>query len=147
MWLLIAVPGFAGFGLAGCETQVAVAELPAAVQGTARQVVGDGQITEAIRERGDDGGEIYEISYFSGGANFDAEISPDGRLLVVDEQISLSAAPEGVRAAIEKLTSGGRIFTIEKATQGDLVFYEVGYRRGLRERELRFASDGSILQR
>ena len=127
------------------ETEIKFADLPAPVRQTARMVVGPGRVTGAVRESGNDGSVIYEVSYVWGKKKFDAEISADGKLLVLDEEIPLSAAPVAVRATIEKATVGGKIAKVEKAVKGDTVFYEIEFRRNGRAQELKVDSDGRLL--
>lgn len=129
----------------GGETEISFAKLPENVQKTAQSLAGKGQITKATKESGDAGGTIYEVAYTIGHTKYEAEISPKGKLIVVDEQIDLSNAPKAVRGVIEEKTAGGKIIKIEKATQGKELFYEAEFTKDGKEHEVKVAPDGKIL--
>ncbi|MCL5279894.1 MAG: hypothetical protein M1376_08325 [Planctomycetes bacterium] len=61
------------------------------------------------------------------------------------QQVSLSQVPEPARAAIEKVTAGGKIKKIEKAEEGGKTIYDV--EATLRDRDVEYdiAADGTIL--
>ena len=134
-------------GLTGCATEerVAVSKLPPAVQTTVKQVVGSGTIKSTSREAEKDGRVLYEVAYVAGGRSFEAEISPEGKLLVVDEAIALAAAPDAVQKTILAQIAGGRIIKFEKATQGTEVFYEAEFKKGGKTHEVKVAPDGKVL--
>jgi uncharacterized membrane protein YkoI len=131
----------------GAETEVPFAKLPGSVQKATTELVGKGKIVKTTSEPGDHGGTIYEVAYTIGRTKYEAEISPKGKVLVVDQQISLSQAPKPVRKAIEDNTAGGKILKIEKATEGKKVFYEAEFTKGGGEHEVKVAPDGKILAR
>lgn len=127
------------------ETKMTVVAMPAAVQLKIKEVVSQGRITEAVREFADDGAVVYEVSYVQNRTKFEAEFSADGKLLVLDEQISLAAAPAAVRATIEQATIGGRIEKIEKVTQEGRIYFEIEFTKDGQEQEVKIGLDGRRL--
>jgi len=61
------------------------------------------------------------------------------------QQVSLSQVPEPARAAIEKVTAGGKIKQIEKAEEGGKTIYDVEATMRDRDVEYDIAADGTIL--
>ncbi len=61
------------------------------------------------------------------------------------QQISLSQIPEPARAAIEKVTAGGKIKKIEKEEEGGKTVYDVEATMRDRDVEYDIAADGTIL--
>lgn len=128
------------------ETEIPFDKLPENVQKTAQGLVGKGKITKATKESGDRGGTIYEVAYTVGRTKYEAEISPKGEIVVVDEQVAISQVPKPVRGVIEEKTAGGKIIKIEKAKQGKEVYYEAEFTKDGKEHEVKVAPDGKILK-
>lgn len=128
------------------ETDIPFDKLPEGVQKTAQGLAGKGKITKATKESGDRGGTIYEVAYTVGRTKYEAEISPKGQVVVVDEQIALSQVPKPARGVIEEKTAGGKIIKIEKAKEGREVYYEAEFTKNGKEREVKVAPDGKILK-
>ena len=61
------------------------------------------------------------------------------------QPVSLAQVPEPARAAIEKLTAGGKIKKIEKAEEGGRTVYDVEATMRDRDVEYDIAADGTIL--
>src|SRR5574340_570843 len=61
------------------------------------------------------------------------------------QQVSLSDVPAPARAAIEKVTAGGKIRQLEKAEEGGKTIYDVEATVGGREVEYDITADGTIL--
>src|SRR6266550_563008 len=85
-----------GLAASAAEIDVSLSTLPENVQKAVRRIVGHGQIVKTSKETEKDGRVIYEVSYRVGEKKFEAEFSARGELIVVDEEISLSAAPHAV---------------------------------------------------
>jgi hypothetical protein len=127
------------------EVERPMADLPTAVQATIKSTAGKGTITKTVRETEKDGSVLYEVAYTIGGRKYEAEVSPAGKLLVVDEQIELKEAPKAVQNTIVKHVADGKIIKIEKASKGREVFYETEFTRGDKEHEVKVAPDGKLL--
>jgi hypothetical protein len=131
--------------LHAAETDTPIGKLPEPVQKAMRELVGKGKITKTVKETEKDGTVLYEVSYLVGKKKFEAEVSPEGKVLVVDEEIQLSEAPEAVRKVIEEKTAGGKIRKIEKAVKGKEVFYEAEFTKGGEKHEVKVAPGGKVL--
>ncbi|MEP6685792.1 MAG: PepSY-like domain-containing protein [Verrucomicrobiota bacterium] len=135
----IALPVLAG------ETDLPFEKLPAKVQKTMKRLVGPDKITKTTKETEKDGRILYEVAYRDGEKKFEAEVSPEGELLVVDEELTLATTPAGVRKAIKEVTAGGKIGKIEKATKGKEVYYEAEFKKGGDDHEVKVAPNGKII--
>ena len=127
------------------EVDTAMKNLPPAVQKAMQELVGKGKISKTVKETEPGRDVIYEVSYSVGKTLFEAEISEKGKVIVVDEQISLEQAPAPVRATIEEQTKGAKIIKIEKATEGKKVFYECEFKKGGKELEVKVAPSGKLI--
>jgi uncharacterized membrane protein YkoI len=127
------------------EVEIPIEKLPEAIQKTMRETVGKGTIAKTVKETEKDGSVIYEVAYTVGTRKFEAEVSPKGKLLVIDEQIELSEAPDAVQKAIKDKTAGGKITKVEKATKGKEVFYEAEFVKDGKEHEVKVAPSGKVL--
>src|SRR4051794_7407121 len=90
------------------EEELPLTKLPPNVQEAIKTLVGKGQITKTVKEKGDAGGTIYEVSYTLNNRKYEAEISPEAKVLVVDQQITIGEAPKAVQKVIEEKTAGGK---------------------------------------
>ncbi len=127
------------------ETDLPFAKLPMPVRGAMKNLVGQGRMIKTTRETEKDGRVLYEVAYEKAGKKFEAEVSPAGEVIVVDEQITLADAPTAVRKAIEMATVDARIIKIEKATQAREIFYEAEFTKGNAEHEIKVAADGKVI--
>ena len=60
--------------------------------------------------------------------------------------VTIAQVPPPVRAAIEKVTAGNTIKSIEKIESGGKVTYEVEYMKDGKELDAYFAEDGTIVK-
>jgi uncharacterized membrane protein YkoI len=127
------------------EVDTPIQNLPQGVQKAIRTTVGAGTISKTVKETEKDGTVLYEVAYTVGKTKFEAEVSPQGKLLVVDEQIELGQAPKPVQKTISKHTAGAQIKKIEKATKGNELFYETEFLKDGKEHEIKVAPDGKVI--
>lgn len=127
------------------ETDLPFAKLPAPVQSAMKKLVGQFRMTKTTRETEKDGRVIYEVAYENAGKKFEAEVSAEGKLMVIDEELTLSAAPAAVRKTIELATAGGKVNKVEKATEGRKTYYEAEFRKGNDKHEVKVAPDGKVI--
>ncbi|GEM_PF-1052461 len=127
------------------EQDMALDKLPAPVQKTIKELVGKGKITNTSRETDKGDAVIYEVAYVMDGKNFEAEISGDGKVIVVDEQIEMNDAPEPVQKTFKEKIGDGEIVKIEKATEGKEIYYEVEFKKDGKEHEVKVSPDGKVM--
>lgn len=128
------------------ETEIPVSKLPAPVRSAIQKLVGTGTVRKTVQEPGDKGGTIYEVAYTLDGRKYEAEISPAGKVLVVDREVALSEVPAPVRKTIEESTVGGKVTKVERAEEGRETYFEAEFRRAGKEHEVKVAPDGKVLK-
>jgi hypothetical protein len=71
-------------------------------------------------------------------------IDPAGTLLVVEQEIDMSAVPAAAKDAITKKAAGADIKKVESVTEGSKVSYEATFSRKGKTSEYAVNSDGSV---
>lgn len=75
-------------------------------------------------------------------------IAPDGRVLEIEEEVSMNDLPASVRDALKKKANSGTITKIESLTKGNkLVAYEAQLRNGAKRSEIQVGPQGEPLAR
>ena len=82
----------------------------AAVKGYAREV--------------EKGQTMYEVECVEGKTHRDVTYAPDGKLLLVEEEVEMREVPEAVRQALEKKFPKATVNIAEKIMDGKSVAYE-----------------------
>ena len=90
-------------------------------------------------------GKLYEAEFNINGFEFDVKVDPEGKILLVKEEIAVSALPGPVRAAALKPYPGGRIKEAEKVTEGSVIRYKVEVVDHLDDYDVLLTPEGDIL--
>ena len=126
--LVTAVLGcMAGTGIAGEEEDSN--SLPAAVQKTAREVIGKAPIHE-VEPAFANGRHGYEVEFKREGKEMAIVVSPEGKLLQTEERMSVGDAPEKIAKAVLKLFPDGKITHIKSVEIDGVVHFEISVRAG-----------------
>jgi hypothetical protein len=119
--------------LAGAQTKpsgVPLASLPAAVQQTIQANLQGAQVQRIGKEKVGSATQ-YEIETVLRGKARNFDVDAKGKLLVVEEEISLTMLPPAARTAIEQRIGKGQLKTVETVTKpGEPSLYEAGYTDG-----------------
>ena len=95
------------------------------------------------------GNTVYEVKLDADGRKIDLDVTPDGRILVAEEQIAVEATPEAVKRGLAASAKYGQwlVKRAEKvtATDGTPDKYELVVVEGKRKAELTFSADGKLL--
>lgn len=106
------------------ETTLQRADLPAAVERTVA-AESRGATIKGFSKEVEGGKTIYEVSLGVRGHNKDISIDSTGAIVVIEEEVALSALPQPVRDGLHARAAGGRITLVESITRGGkLVAYE-----------------------
>jgi hypothetical protein len=133
----------AGTALAqNTEWPVSMRDLPQAVRATVK-TESQGAVVRGISKEIDNGQTFYELSLRVKGRVKDVLMDPDGKIVEVEEQVTLASLPPAVKSAIEKQADKGRILLVESVTKnGALVFYEAHIKTGRKVSEFKVGLDG-----
>lgn len=127
------------------ESKIQQSELPPSVQTTVKKLVGKGSLTQTTREQETGKPVIFEVGYTKDSKRFEAEISAEGKVIVVDQQIEISEAPAAVQSTIKEKTTGAKIIKIEKATEGKKTYFEAEFSKNGKKHEVKVAPDGAVI--
>lgn len=105
------------------EKKVKMADLPPAVQQAIKDNTKDATLVGVSKDV-ENGKTEYEAGTKVNGHTKDITFDEAGKLLAVEEEVSLDSIPAAAREAIEKQAAGGKVKKVEKVTQGSKVFYE-----------------------
>lgn len=127
------------------ETKVTLQDLPAAVQQAVKETSKRATLRGLSKEV-KDGVTLYEVEMTVNGRTRDVTIDGDGRIVMVEEQTTLSDIPPAARAAIEKAVGDGKLVLVEKVTKGETTFYEGHVTKGSKAFEVKVGADGKPVE-
>ena len=119
-------------------------EVPAVVLNAFQQKFPNARDVEWARTR--DGN--YEVEFDNGifGRDSDALISPEGKVLRHEEDITAGALPDAVKEKIRAKFDGYRVDNAKKVDTGGTITYEVELESRHGDMDVVFAADGAIVK-
>lgn len=126
------------------EVRVKMSDLPQAVQDTVKEQ-SKGATIRGFSKETENGRTSYEVELTVKGHGKDISMDSDGKVVEVEEQVSMSSVPEAARSAIEKGAAGGKVTKIEAVSNGSgpVEAYEAQVMKAGKHSEVRVAPDGS----
>ena len=143
----LALPSFA-FAEEEEDKPVKFAELPAPVAKAIKEAAGDAKLGKIVL--GDeDGTAAYEAVWTADGHQHEIAVAKDGKVLSLEEIITLAEAPEAVRAAITKEAGDHQVIEVEKVLENGKTHYEATIKKGKGKGKeaVSFSEDGKVLER
>ena len=107
-------------GLRGADRKIQAKDLPPAVQ-TAVQEETKGATIKGYAKEVEAGKTMYEVETTVRGHSRNLLFDATGRLVEVEEAVTLDAVPAAVKIALEMR---GKVLTVESVTKGKTVTYE-----------------------
>ncbi len=127
------------------ERPVRLKDLPQAVQAQVRTVSRDAVIRGLSMET-KDSQTYYEVSLNVKGRIRDVLIDTEGKVVEIEEQVTLASLPPAARAEIVRQAGKGRILIIESITKNNaIVAYEAHVRTAGKISEIKVDPDGKPL--
>ena len=127
------------------EKSLKKSDLPSAVQKTADEQ-SKGAAVHGYSSEVEDGKLEYEVEMTINGHSRDVSIAPDGRVLEIEEAVSMSDLPAAVRDGLTANAGSGSVTKVESVTKdGKLVAYEAQIRTGAKHSEIQVGPDGKLL--
>ncbi|MBI3405841.1 MAG: PepSY-like domain-containing protein [Acidobacteria bacterium] len=131
-------------GASAQEKKVTKSEVPAPVLAAFAKMFPKSQAIAYAQEK-EAGKTFYEVESKEGTIHRDVTFEPDGKLVVVEEEVAVKDLPAGVRAAFEK--EKGKLGVAEKLTRGTTIEYEGHFTDGKKEYEVVTDAAGKVLKR
>ena len=127
------------------ERKIGRSALPPAVEKTV-QSQSQGATIKGFTAEHEHGQRVYEAEMIVNGHTKDIEISSNGTLNEVEEQVSFDSLSPTVQAALTKKAAGAKITKVESLTkQGKLVAYEAATLKGKKHGEIQVGPNGESL--
>ena len=121
-------------------------DLPAAVAKAIKQAAGDAKL-KTISLGDEDGTPAYEAVWEANGHQHEIAVTKSGKVLSLEEIITLAEAPEAIRAAIAKEAGGSKVLEVEKVLEKGKTLYEATVEKGKGKLVVRFSAGGKVLER
>jgi len=146
MWALALSVDLIAMAMAA-EKRIERKDLPPAVEKTVTEQSKGATIRGLSREV-EGGKTLYEVELAVDGHGRDVSIDEQGRVVEIEDEVSLNALPPAVRQGLEKAAGTGQIAKVESLTKaGKLVAYEAVVRSGSKRSEIQVGPDGKALTR
>jgi uncharacterized membrane protein YkoI len=101
-------------------------DLPPEVQKTVRDET-TGAALQNIGRETEDGVAQYEVETIRNGKHRDFNVDTKGKILLVEEEITVGSVPAAARAAILNKVADGKLGMVELLNRGGETMYEAGY--------------------
>lgn len=127
------------------ENKIQRADLPPAVEKTVAAQSQGATIRGFSREK-ENGQTCYEAEMTVSGHSKDVLIDPNGKILEVEEQVTLGSLPAAVKEGLQSKAGKGKIVKVESLTKHDkLVAYEAEVQTAGTKSEIQVGPDGKPL--
>ena len=128
------------------EKKIRRSELPSAVLKTVNEQSKGAAVRGFSRER-EGGWTYYEVHLTVNGHSRDVLMDPNGKVVEVEEEVSLAALPPAVRSALQEKAGTRTIRKVESITKADkLVAYEAQVGSGGTKSEIQVGPNGEALE-
>jgi hypothetical protein len=127
------------------EKAVKMKDLHEAVQATIREQSKGGAIRGISQEKRS-GQTCYEVEFETDGRIREALIDQAGKVVEIEDQITLDSLPPAVKAEIIKQAARGKLLLVASVTKDNVIAaYEARVRFGEKVSEIRVGADGKYL--
>lgn len=127
--------------LAG-ETKVKMESLPPAVQAAVKQQSAGATIKGLTKEI-EKGKTTYEAELTVNGHGKDISFDSTGKVVSVEEEVTIDSIPAGARDAINKAVGTGKLSKVETVTANGKTNYEAAIKRGIKTSEVLVDANGN----
>jgi uncharacterized membrane protein YkoI len=132
-------------GFARGDDEAEFKELPAAVQKTAHEQIGNSKIEE-VEATFEEGQHATEVEYRENGKKMAVVIAKDGTLIQKEYRLSPADAPEAIKKAVMAQFPDGKITHIKEVEQKRAKFFEVSVKTGGKSRQLKLDVAGKAIK-
>jgi uncharacterized membrane protein YkoI len=126
------------------DDEDAMAKAPAAVQATAKKVLGDKKC-EGFDKEDADGKPAYEVSYKVDGVDHSTLIAENGDVISEETDVDLAKVPAAVIEAAKTSHADGKIDEAAIVTEDGKSCYELDVIVGKDTHEIKISNDGKVI--
>lgn len=128
------------------EKKVKMNDLPAPVQAAVKEV-SKGATLRGLAKEVENGKTFYEAELTVKGHSKDVTVDPSGKIVTIEEQVTLASLPAAVKTEILKQAGKGKIHLIESITENDaIVAYEAHVKTAGKVLEIKVSPEGKLLK-
>jgi uncharacterized membrane protein YkoI len=131
-----------GFGAVASEKKVQMTDLPLAVQKAVQEET-KGAVLKELAKETDSGKTYYEAETTVNGHARDLLFDTAGKLVEVEEEMAMDAAPAAVQSALK---GKGKVLKLESVKKGETVTYEAHIERNGKKPELALDASGKPIK-
>ncbi len=127
------------------EKPVKMQDLPAPVRQTV-MLQSKGATVRGLAKEVEKGQTRYEAELTVNGMHKDILMDPSGKIVEVEQQVTLASLPAAVKASLDKHAAAGKILSVEAVSEaGAISAYEAVIQQGAHKREVRVSPAGHTL--
>ena len=89
---------------------------------------------------------VYEVELVKDGKQSDVSVSPEGKLISVEEKVEFDAIPAAAQTTLKEKAGKGKIGKCEKITADGKVTFEAVVHKGKKVIEYTVAEDGKFVK-
>ncbi|MCU1339055.1 MAG: hypothetical protein JWO19_4636 [Bryobacterales bacterium] len=127
------------------ESKVKMENLPPAVQQAVKEQSKGAQLVGLAKEV-ENGKTTYEAELKVDGHGKDVSFDSTGKIVSVEEEVTLASLPEPARAAIQKAVGNGKLQKVESVQENGTTSYEASIKKGGKSSEFKVDAKGSPIK-
>jgi hypothetical protein len=129
------------------EEKVPLNKLPKAVTEAVKKKFPKAELVSAEKEK-EDGKIVYELNFKNEGSTVEVIVTPEGKILVVEKEITVKDLPKAVADALESKYAKATIKKVEEISKEDkITAYEVLLVTEKKKTlEVQFSPEGKVLE-
>jgi hypothetical protein len=129
------------------EEKVPLDKLPKAVTDAVKKKFPKAELVSAEKEK-EDGKIVYEVNFKNEGSTIEAIVTPEGKILVIEKEITVKDLPKAVADALESKYARATIKKVEEISKEDkITAYEVLLVTEKKKTlEVQFSPEGKVIQ-
>lgn len=126
------------------EIKVKLTDLPPAVQAAVKEQ-SKGVTLKGLTKEVAAGATLYEAELEVNGRTKDVTFDETGKIVSVEEEVTLANIPAAARDAIQRFVGQGKLLLVETVAEGEKTFYEAHIRKDGKETEVKVDPSGRLL--
>lgn len=142
--LPIAIMALAGMAPAS-EKRVMISEVPPAVRQSVKRETRGSKMRGLVKET-ENGKVYYEAETAVNGKHRDILFDDSGKVVEVEQQVSMGSIPAGARNAIERQAAGGKVLGVESVTRDGKTNYEARVQKAGKKSEVKVTPEGMAVK-
>ena len=133
------------FGIFAAEKKIGFRDLPPPVQAAVKEHSA-GATVKGYSKEVENGTTTFEAEMTVNGHSKDVSFDPIGKVVSIEEEVTLDSIPSGAREGIQKAVGNGKLQKVELVTEGGKSFYEAALRKNGKSSEIQVDANGALVK-